>query len=47
MESFLDGMIRKSMEMEISKQQQVLCKGKGMMDGRFMLRQLVEKRLQV
>ena len=47
LERILDGRIRKSVEMEIGEEQQGLRKGRGMTDGMFTLRQLVEKRLEV
>ena len=47
LERILDEGIRKSVEMEIRKEQQGFRKGRGMTDGTFMLRQLVEKRLEV
>ena len=47
LERILDGTIRKSVEMEIREKQQGFRKGRGMTDGMFTLRQLVEKRLEV
>ena len=46
-ERILDGTMRKSVEMEIREKQQGFRKGRGMTDGMFTLRQLVEKRLEV
>ena len=47
LERILDGRIRKRVEMEIGEEQQGFRKGRGMTDGMFALRQLVEKRLEV
>ena len=47
LERILDGRIRKSVEMEIKEEEQGFRKGRGMMDRMFLLRQLVEKRLEV
>ena len=47
LERILDGRTRKSVEIEIGEEQQGFIKGRGMTDGIFTLRQLVEKRLQV
>ena len=47
LERIIDGRIRKSVEMEIGQRQQGFRKGRGMTDGMFMLRQLVEKQLEV
>ena len=47
LESILFGRIKKSVQMKIREEQQGVRKGRDMMDGMFMLRQLVEKRLEV
>ena len=47
LERILDGRIRKSVEMWIGKEQQGVIKVREMTDEMFMLRQLVEKRLEV
>ena len=46
LEGILGGRIRKSLEMEIDEEQQGLRKGKALTDGMFILRELVEKRLE-
>ena len=46
LERILEGRIRKRVEMKIEEEQQGFGKGRGMTDGMFMLRQLVEKRLE-
>ena len=47
LERILDGRMRKRVNMEIRKEKQGFRKGRGMMDGMFTLRQLVDKRLEV
>ena len=44
---FLDGRIRKRVEQELGEGQQGFRKGRGMTDGMFALRQLVEKMLEM
>ena len=47
LERILDGRISKSVAMEIREEQKGFRKGRGTMDGRFALRQLVERRFEV
>ena len=47
LERIRDGRIRKTVEMEVGEEQQGFRKGRGMTDGMFRLRQLVEKMLEV
>ena len=47
LEMILDERIRESVEMEIGEEQQGVRKGRRTTDGMFMLRQLVEKRLEL
>ena len=47
LERILDGRIRKRVEQELGEGQQGFRKGRGMTDGMFVLRQLVEKMLEM
>ena len=47
LERILDRRTRKRVEMEIGQEQQGVREGRGTMDGMFVLRQPVEKRLEV
>ena len=47
LEMILDGWIRKRAEQELGEEQQGFRKGRGTTDGMFVLRQMVEKRLEM
>ena len=47
LERILEGRIRKRVEQELGEKQHRFRKGRGMTDGMFALRQLVEKRLEM
>ena len=47
LERILEGRIRKCVEIKMNEEQQGFRKGRGMMDEMFVLRQLMEKRLEV